>query len=114
MPMMAAKTKPTNGCRIRLWQLIRHDEIKLHVVRFERKRIDNLKTKRDPNLDCSDSAMCEKAVKKTKPASHPAAVARKCDSGHKNQVNRTKDGNVMLTARRWQNDDNFAAAPLQI
>jgi hypothetical protein len=50
-------------------QLIGHDEIKFDVVGLEGKRFDNLKTKRDANLDRKRGAMREKAVKKTKPAS---------------------------------------------
>jgi hypothetical protein len=95
-------------------QLIGHDEIKFDVVGLEGKRFDNLKTKRDANLDRKHGAMREKAVKKTKPASYPGAVARKCDSGDKNKIDRTEYHYVMLTARRWQNGNDFAAAPLQI
>jgi hypothetical protein len=95
-------------------QLIGHDEIKLDVVGLEGKPFDNLKTKCDANLDRRHSAMREEAVEKTKPASHPGAVARECDSWDKNKVNRTKYRYVMLTAGGRQNGNDFAAAPLQI
>src|SRR5215471_4473513 len=94
--------------------LIGHDEIKIDVVGLVGKRFDNLKTKCDSKLDRKRGAMREKAVEKTKPASHSGAVARKCDSGDKNKIDRTKYRYVMLTARRWQNDNDFAAAPLQV
>src|SRR6185312_1358374 len=95
-------------------QLISHDEIKFDVVRLEGKRFEDLKTKRDANLDRRRSAMREEAVEKTKPASHSGAIAGECDSGDKNKINRTKYRYVMLTARGWQNGNDFAAAPVQI
>src|SRR4030095_2652201 len=114
MPMIAARTRPTNGCRIRPWSLIGHDEIKFDVVGLEGKRFDNLKTKRDANLDRKHGAMREETVINTKPPSDPDAAARKCDSGNKNKIDRTEYRYVMPTARSWQNGNDFAAAPLQI
>src|SRR2546421_11699094 len=93
---------------------IGHDEIKLDVVGLEGKRFDNLKTKCEANFDRRHSATREKAVEKTKPASHPGAAARERDSGNKNKIDRPKYRYVVLTARGWQNGNDFAAAPLQI
>src|SRR5438132_12128442 len=114
MPMIAAKTRPTNGCRIEPRQSIAHHEIKSNVVRGERKRFDDLKTKSDPDLDRARGAMSQKAIEKTRAASHPRPGAGESDPGHKDKIDRREDRDIMLAAGGWQNRNDFAAAPPQI
>src|SRR5438874_1256600 len=95
-------------------QLIRHDEIKFNVVRLQRKGFDNLKAEREPNLDRGRGAMGKEAVEKTRPAAHPGAGASEGNARHEDNIDRSKDGDVVLAPRRWQNRDDFTAAPPQI
>src|SRR5256886_12320227 len=110
MPMIAAKTRPTNGCRIEPRQSIAHHEIKSNVVPFERKRFDDLKTKSNPDLDRARGAMSQKAIEKTRAASDSRPCAGESDPGNKDKVDRRADRDIVPAARGRQNRTDFAAA----
>src|SRR5438105_3809789 len=112
--MIAAKTRPTNGCRIELRQSIAHHEIKSDVVPVERKRFNDLKSKSDPDLDRARCAMSQKAIEKTGAASDSRPCAGESDPGNKDKVDRREDRDIVLAACGRQNRNDFAAAPAQI
>src|SRR6476646_2730523 len=114
MPMIAAKTRPTNGCRIEPRQSIAHHEIKSNVVPVERQRFDDLKTKSDPDLDCARGAMSQKAIDKTRAASDSRPCTGKNDPGYKDKVDRRADSDIVLAPCGRQNRNECAAAPTQI
>src|ERR1700756_729327 len=114
MPMAAAKTRPTNGCRIEPRQSITHHEIKSNVMAFERKRFDDLKTKSNPDLDRARGAMSQKAIEKTRAASDSRPCPGESDPGNKDKVDRREDRDIMLAACGRQNRNDFAASPAQI
>src|SRR5438477_9974278 len=114
MPMTAAKTRPTNGCRIEPRQSIAHHEIKSNVVPFERKRFDDLKTKSNPDLDRARGAMSQKAIEKTHAASDWRPCAGESDPGNKDKVDQREDRDIVPGACGWQNREYLAAAPARI
>jgi hypothetical protein len=95
-------------------QSIAHDEIEFDVVRGERKRFDDLKTKSDPDLNGARGAMSKKAIEKTDAASHPRPCTRERNPGDKDNVDGREDCDIVLTAGGWQNRNYFAAAPAQV
>src|SRR2546423_9498684 len=102
MPIIAAKTRPTKGCRIEPRQSIAHHEIKSNVMPVERKRFDNLKTKSDPDLDRARDAVSQKAIEKTRAASDSRPCAGESDPGNKDKVDRREDRDIVLAACGWQ------------
>src|SRR5437763_15300816 len=103
---MAAASSPA--------QLIPHDDIKFDVVRFNRKRFHDLKTKCDPDLDCAHGAMGEEPIKKTCSASDPRPRTPKCNSGDEHEIERAKNDNVMSAAVRLLNSHDCPAAPVHV
>ena len=103
---MAAASSPA--------QSVTHDDINFNVVRFNRKRFHYLKAKRDPDFNCARGAMGEEPIKKTCSAANPGPRACKCNSGDEDNVDRTKNDNVVLTPCCRQNRYDFTAAPVQI
>src|SRR5438477_4823163 len=114
MPMTAAKTRPTNGCRIEPRQSIAHPEIKSNVVPFERKRFDDLKTKSNPDLDRARGAMSQKAIEKTRAASDSRPCAGESVPGNKDKVDRREDRDIVPAACGRLKRNDFAAATAQI